>query len=171
MPTLQTDQTWRFESFRMSVKHSPTVTSRRKKLCTTAHICFGSNHQQKALKKCPGKMEENPFQQTPQNPKMFRFSSTVLSPNCSSLWAKSKISSALMLPSTKRLEAVVLCRAQGDSECSDWPGEMQKKSPPIQMSPPRTPVSENNCYINTKQTRTSPERSSLYLFGARKPPE
>lgn len=78
-----------------------------------------------------------------------------------------------MPPCTKRLEAVVLCRAQGDSEWSDWPGEIAtKRSLPIQMSsPPTQPVSETNCYIHTKQTRTHLSGSSLYLFGARKPPE
>lgn len=68
-----------------------------------------------------------------------------------------------MLPCTKRLEAVVLCRAQGDSEWSDWPGEMQKKSPQFRCPPPTHPVSENNCYIHTKQTRTHLSQAA-YIF-------
>lgn len=69
----KSDETWRFESLQ-DVKHAffKGYVSQRNSL----QICFGSNHQQKALKKCPGKID-NPFHKTPKNPKKSQFSSTV----------------------------------------------------------------------------------------------
>ena len=127
-------------------------------LAFTAHIFLRIQPWKKRLSKNVQSISKN--SQNPQNPD---FHLQCLLP-CSSLWAKSKISSALMLPSTKRLDAVVLCRAHGDSEWSDWPGEIAtKKSPPFRCSP--TPSHSERTIATLVQNKQEPHLSeAAYIF-------